>query len=252
MKMNELTAYHKNLSLKREFKLLGLQLDQVMEFTPFDLDLENRRLEYLLEFVRKYEECGRHQETMYLLDYPFPPIFPGISPESDWYRFDLWLEGKPLVLSLWDQIGLEPPGKDPEQMSDEEVEAGLERILVAVDQADMGIGLVNELPPYVTYLMLVEYLAEDHDRIGGGGWVFDGCSGYCPDCLQRPWCETGNSSCWSEDEEAGAMYLREELKKFVSPSPRSLEILRELQRREDERFEAFQTDRGINGYPESN
>lgn len=64
----------------------------------------------------------------------------------------------------------------------------------------------------------------------------DGCSGYCPDCYQRPWCETGRSSCWTEDEKIGEMYLPDSVRKYVSASPVSLEILSKYQAEEDEKF----------------
>jgi len=62
----------------------------------------------------------------------------------------------------------------------------------------------------------------------GGGWFFDGCSGDCPGCFQRPWCNTGNSAFCSEDGEAGKMHLIDELKDYVSASPQSLRMLRRL------------------------
>lgn len=251
MKMKELTAYRKNLALKKAFKELGLSPSEVIDYTSFDLDLENQRLENLLTFIRKYEECGRNQQVMELIGHPFPPIFPMISPENDWYRFDLWLDGQPLSGRLWDQIGRQPPEKPATEMNDEEIERELEGILEAMDRAQLGLG-VNKVPPRVLYLMLIDYLAEDHLPIGSGGWVFDGCGGYCPGCLQRPWCDSGSSSCWPEDERAGKMHFPEELRELASPSPQSLDILRACQREEDEAFEAIRRKRRVNERPEEN
>lgn len=41
---SDLLPLQKNLALKRLFANRGLDLDAVLEFTPHDLDLENRRL----------------------------------------------------------------------------------------------------------------------------------------------------------------------------------------------------------------
>jgi hypothetical protein len=54
---------------------------------------------------------------------------------------------------------------------------------------------------------------------------FDHCSGYCPGCEIRPWCDSGQSSCWPEDEKAGKMVFSKKLNSSVSASPQSLQLL---------------------------
>jgi len=54
MPREDLQPLHHNHLLKKEFEHLGLDLEAVFHFTPLDLDLENRRLESLLDFVKRY------------------------------------------------------------------------------------------------------------------------------------------------------------------------------------------------------
>ncbi len=246
MAKEDIAPYQRNLALKQAFKLQGLDLNEVMEFSPFDLDLENRRLESLLDFVHRYQKYGS-QQTMELIDgpYQFPPIFPGISPENDWYRFDLWLQGLPTRTTMVEQL---PTGfvlKRPEELSEEEIGPALDRLAEVLNNLEYGISLQDGIPPRLVYENLLEHLGEDFEFNPGCGWCYDGCSGYCPGCFQRPWCETGSSSCWTEDEEAGKMHLIESLNRYVSASPQSLEILQKFQAVEDAdsaKFEAENPD----------
>lgn len=129
MPKEDITPYQRNLALKQEFKFLGLDLNEVMEFSPFKLDLENLRLENLLDFVHRFQKYGS-QQTMELMDgpYQFPPIFPGISPENDWYRFELWLQGLPTRTSMVEQLPKDFVLKRPEELSEEEIGPALDRL----------------------------------------------------------------------------------------------------------------------------
>lgn len=243
MAKEDIAPYQRNLALKQEFKFLGLDLAEVMEFSPLDLDLENRRLENLLDFVHRYRKHGS-REAMEVIEggFLFPPIFPGIDPDSDWYRFELWLEGKPTRMTLAEQLPKTFVLKKPEELSDEEIGAALEQLEEALYEAGYGISLNAGIPARLVYEYLVESLGEMFELDPGGGWHLDGCGGYCPGCFQRPWCDTGESCCWPEDEEAGKMSLIEALNPYVSASPRSLEILQRLQAEEDARFEQFEAE----------
>ena len=140
--------------------------------------------------------------------------------------------------------------RKPEDIGAEEIEVELERLVNALEDAGYGVGLNFGIPDPLVYAFLYECLGETFDLSEpGGGWFFDGCSGYCPDCFQRPWCDSGESSCWSEDEEIGKMHLSKEVQEYVSASPQSLEILRELQAAEDADFEKFTAE---NSDPEDN
>ncbi len=251
MAKEDIAPYQRNLALKQAFKQQGLDLNEVMEFSPFDLDLENRRLENLLDFVQRYHKYGS-QQAMEVIEggYAFPPIFPGISPENDWYRFELWLQGLPTRTTMTEQL---PKGfvlKRPEELSDEEIGPALENLAEVLNDLGYRISLREGTPPRLVYENLLEHLGEDFEFDPGGGWCYDGCSGYCPGCFQRPWCDIGASSCWTEDEEAGKMSLIESLNRFVSASPQSLEILQKFQAVEDAKFEKFKAEKPDLGFGE--
>ncbi len=148
MAKQDIQVYQQNLSLKKEFDTLGLDLEEVFESTPLDLDLENLRLQSLLDFVKKYQECGS-RETMEIIggDFCFPPIFPGISPDSDWYRFELWLQGEATRKTIAEQMPKTSTVKDPSAIPDEEMETELARLVEAIGQAGYGISLNDGVPP---------------------------------------------------------------------------------------------------------
>ncbi|HRI60613.1 MAG TPA: hypothetical protein PK228_12840 [Saprospiraceae bacterium] len=252
MAKEDIAPYQRNLALKQEFKLLGLDLAEVMEFSPFDLDLENRRLDSLLDFVHRFSKYGS-QQAMEAIEgtFLFPPIFPGIDPDSDWYRFELWMQGQPTRMTLAEQLPKTFVLKKPEELTDEEIVAALEQLEEAMFEAGYGISLNEGIPPRLVYEYLVESLGETFELGPGGGWHLDGCTGYCPDCFQRPWCDTGQSSCWSEDEEAGKMSLTDTLSPYVCASPHSLEILQRLQAEKDADFEKFKAENPDLGLGES-
>jgi hypothetical protein len=243
MPKQDLNPYRQNLALKREFDLMGLHLAEVFEYTPFDLDLENRRLVHLLDFIKKYRKYGS-RETMELIEeeFCFPPIFPDIDPDSDWYRFELWLQGKPTRKTITEQLPRTFTIKNPDDIPEENMENELKKLLKAVWQAGYRISLSDGVPARLVYQQVMEWIGEEMELSGptGGGWTFDGCDGYCPGCFQRPWCESGLSGCWPEDEDAGKMYLVAKVDGYVSASPQSLEILRKLQAEDDERTKRWE------------
>ena len=244
MPQEDLTPYRDNQALKARYRAKGLRWEEAIPATPFDLDLENWRLVSLLDFVEAYEACGHSQEVMEACGNPFPPIHPMISPQDDWYRFKLWLQGEALSKPLPEQIGIQLSAKPADEMGDAEIEAELDRLLDAMEKSRICVALVDGLPDRLFYTYLLEMLQEEDQLMTGGGWVIDGCSGYCPGCVQRPWCNSGQELCWSEDEEAQGIHFVEALKGYVSPSPHSLELLRKSQREYDERMKEYTSDEG--------
>lgn len=231
-------AFQENQSLRSRFSYLELNLNDVFFPIPHDMERENRVLRSLLDWVKKYMQCP-DRKKMEAAGYRFPPVDPGISPNDDWHRFESWMQGKPTRFRLKDKLPEDLNPVPSSELADEELSAALGRLMAFLDQNQMVVGLTEELPPRLLYEYLLETLEKEFDIISDGFWHLDGCSGYCPDCIQRPWCEMGNSSCWEEDKAAGEMYLPESVQRFVSASPMSLKILRKLQAEEDAKFEAF-------------
>lgn len=246
---SDLLPFELNLALKRFFANRGLDLDAVMEFTPFELDLENRRLQNLAGFVTEYERCGS-REVMEVIngDFVFPPVFPSLSPEDDWYRFELWLQGEATRKPLADMLPDRLPFRKSEDLADDEIETELARLLRALRETHIGIALNDDLPIRLLYAYLQETLGETFE-MSQGGWVLDGCSAYCPGCIQRPWCEIGQLGCWLEDEEAGKIYFTDELAPYVSASPQSLALLQKAQEEEDARLASIKNE-AFDGFPE--
>lgn len=229
----------KNHSLKFEFSLLGLELTEVFWYTPNDLERENRALAHLLDWVQKYTEY-RDRNRMEREGYIFPPISPGISPENDWYRFKEWLHGHPLRTKLKEQLLRDYAPKNPEQLTSEELDAELEKLLDLFADVNVQVELQGNLPSQLVYEHLLEMLEDDFDIMVDGMWHIHGCTGYCPGCFQRPWCELGTRSCWPEDEDAGKMVLIELLQKYISASPASLHLLQKYQAEEDQATAEFE------------
>ena len=243
MPREDLQPYRHNHLLKKEFERLGLDLEPVFHFTPLDLDLENRRLESLLDFVKRYQQYGS-QETMKAVEgkFIFPPIHPGINPWSDWYRFERWMRGESVREAIVNQFPIHEKFLPEAELDDDQIESETQRLIETIEATGNGISLEDGIPARLLYRHLMEWIGEPHELFGpgGGGWYYDGCTGYCPGCFQRPWCEAGNSSCWPEDEEAGKIYYTEELEPYVSPSPQSFSIISKLQAREDAGFEKWE------------
>lgn len=172
--------------------------------------------------------------------YEFPPISPPISPENDWFRFKEWIHGHPLQTKLKAQLLRDYTPQIPEQMTDEEIGSEIEKLLDLMADVNVQLDLMGKLPPRLVYTYLLERLEDEFDIMVDGMWHIDGCSGYCPGCFQRPWCEFGSRSCWQEDEDAGKMVLIELVQDYVSASPASLPLLRQYQAEEDREFAEFE------------
>lgn len=247
MKTQNIDLLLENQSLKNEFAVRNLDLSQVFVETPDDLELENSRLSHLLDWVNKYAEC-RHRKQMESCGYDFPPIDPGIEPDSDWYRFERWMQGKPIRKTLREQLPANYAPEEPEALNDDELLTALDKLTMLLREIGISVDYIDDVPPRLRYVELLGTLDDEFELLDGGAWHLDGCTGYCPDCFQRPWCETGSQSCWSEDKEAGGMHLIEPVKKYVSASPISLAILQRLQAEQDKKFDEFrksQDDRNV-------
>ncbi len=228
-----------NQSLKFEFAVRNLDLSQVFYPTPDDLERENRFLHHLLDWVQRYSEC-RNRTMMEIEGYAFPPIEPDISPENDWYRFEQWMQGNPIRQKLKKQLPPYYTPKNPKHLTDEEIILELQTLSAHLVEVGVAVDIREEVPPRLVYEHLFEVLEDEFDISEDDGfWHLDGCTGYCPGCFQRPWCETGNQSCWSEDEQAGKMFLIDSLKNYVSASLISLSILQKFQAEEDRKFAEF-------------
>lgn len=233
MKSENIDLYLENQSLKNEFTMRNLDLSQVWQPTPNDLELENRQLQHLLDWVIAFKEYGGNRKKMEAKGYHFPPLTFDIDPDEDWLRFRRWMAGHTIRGKLKTRLPSDFIIQRAEYLTDEEIIQELERLQQELERFHFSVDSKEEIPPRLVYEDLLEFLEEECDFMMIGNWHLDGCTGYCPDCFQRPWCETGTSSCWQEDEEAGCMVFPDSVKRYVSPSSVSLKILRNCQHRED-------------------
>lgn len=239
MESQNIDHYLENQSLKNEFAMRNLDLSQVWLPSPDDIELENRQLRDLLDWVEAFKEYGGNRKKMEAEGYHFPPLSFDFGPDEDWLRFRRWMSGQIIRDKLKSRFPPDFVIKEAENLTDEQIIPELERLQRELERFHCSIDLKEDIPPRLVYEDLLEFLEEETDFIMTGCWHLDGCTGYCPGCFQRPWCEFGTSSCWNEDEESGCMVFPESVKRYVSPSPVSLAILRICQEKEDAKFKEF-------------
>ena len=209
--------------LKEAFAKLGLDPAELIQFHPEDLESKNRLYAKLLVFTKKYLQ-HQSREVMELTNDAFPPVYPFISPESDWYRFERWIRGE----SVRETIRTQLPDTLIIKPSKELTEDELPQAIISLTKALAAKGFYVELqkiPDRLFYEYILDWIEEEHELCPGGEWHLDGCTGYCPGCIQRAWCEVGHSSVWREDEDEGKMVLPEEVGHYVSASRYSLAIM---------------------------
>ena len=159
--------------------------------------------------------------------------------ENDWYLFESWMNGKTIYRKLRDRLYPYYEHINSKGMNDEDVFDGMGTLSKRLAEIRILVEFKEEVPLRLKYMHLLEILDEEFEEIVEGFWHLDGCTGSCPYCFQRPWCELGCRSCWSEDEKVGKMFLIEPVKEYVSPSSNSLQLLQKYQAEEDKEFEEF-------------
>ena len=212
-----------NEALKQEFKRLGLVPSELVEDDPTDLARTNRMLQQLLEWVRAYRETP-DRDALARRGFQFPPVEPDCDPDTDWIQFERWINGDP---TSWDASREVLTPEELEQMSDEEVEDAFDRLCDFLAARSVVVDFAGEIPARLAYQEVASSLAEQPIEFMGPGTTMhlDACSGCCPECVRRPWCEIGGESSWPEDEEAGHIVFPDAVKPYVSPAPGSLALL---------------------------
>ena len=175
-----------NQNLKNEFSRRNLDLKQVWQPEPDDIENENCRLQDLLDWVITFEEFPNRKE-MEMKGYQFPPVEPGISPDSDWLRFRKWVLGKPVrktaISRLQDEINL----KNPTELTDNEITIELKKLTEQLKKIHIAVDLNTGIPARLIYQYLLKEIKNEFELLGATGWWhIDGCSGYCPGCFSTP------------------------------------------------------------------
>jgi hypothetical protein len=191
-----------NRQLRAQFKIMGLEVDEVIYACPERLDHENRRLRSLLEWVMAYR-LYRSRAAMEEKGFFYPPVEPGMDPDSDWLIFEAWMQGKPVSWTFEGVYGRMTP---PEDLVDREIQTKLVELLARLAERGVHVDLEAGVPARLAYSELRAYLLQAEFEIHAPGVTTHiGCSSYCPECFQRPWCGVGMEERWREDDETGAM-----------------------------------------------
>ena len=212
--VNTVNTVAENDVLKQEFERRGLDLSAVWEPTPADPQLENRQLRRLLQWVEAYERCP-DRKRLARQGFEFPPVVPDFDPDADWLRFERWGGHNAVEWSFTAEYGAL---RAEEELSDEELAAELERIEDLLAERNVAVGLNREVPDRIVYKYLKQELETSTFEFlpKNTHCYLDACNGYCPGCIQRPWCDVGHEGTWKEDEEAGHMVVPQEVQGYVS------------------------------------
>lgn len=224
-KQAELSRTHDQLM--DAFHKRGLDPHVIHEPMLGDLNRENRWLRQLLTWVEGYEKWSS-RKAMEARGFLFPPVEPDLGPDADWERFIRWMEGKPLSSTLKQLLPHDFDTRKPDELSEEEILHAISMIEKTLKEHHTVLEIQKQVPPRLLYEGFLHPLISDDFEIylgnnGGGTWHLDGCSGYCPECIQRPWCDVGQKDIFSEDEEAGCMKVPALALKYAASWPADLE-----------------------------
>ncbi len=178
---------------------------------------ENVRLADLLKWVRAYLATP-DRRRLEAQGYLYPPVDQGLDPESDWYRFERWMAGLPVRWTFTSAYGALP---EEHTLDDGALIERITAVRAWLEARGVVLELQPNLPPRVAYQCLQRELnREPFDYLPPGSICHvTACSGYCPACPQRPWCESGMEEEWPEDAEAGRMVCPESVMAYL---PRGL------------------------------
>ena len=213
-----------NRSLRRQFMQMGLDSRKVCPSLIGETGRENHLLNRLLDWVVSYKKT-RSRGQMEINGYEFPPIKPECDPDTDWLLFENWVNGKPLTFSLGD-ISEFFRFKDLDKVSDKDVNSELDLIYELLEKRSIHITLQDNLPPKLEYEYLRDELKDDEYQYLAPGTIVNitGCTGYCPGCAQRPWCEQGQYKT-DDDIDAGKMVVPAIVMKYFNGNLPKIEQL---------------------------
>ncbi len=172
--------------LKQQVTRRGLKLEDVWE-SMHDPSIDEATLAALVKWIEAYEKCP-NREKLEARGLLFPPVSPDIDPDSDWLRFEMWMQKKALERTGLDIVG---PMKSPEQLNDEEVEKELERVQDILENENILVDFQERLPARLAYQELYRIVTTESFEVTGPDTRthLTCCTGYCPDCIQKPYCD---------------------------------------------------------------
>lgn len=176
-----------NRELRFTMRAQGLEPDELQPPIPGDPQAENHLLRDLLRWVNAYRETPDRNllEEKGLF---YPPVDPDFDLDSDWLRFERWMQGKSLAWTFSTEFGAIP---DSEAMTDKEVERHLASLEETLATRQVILELPPEIPSRVVYDYLRRYLAEASFDVVAENTVthITGCEGDCESCFMQRWCD---------------------------------------------------------------
>lgn len=195
------------------FGRMHLNVEDVWSPPPDDVKRENIELANLLDWALAYRACPDRRK-LEARGYDFPPIEPDFDPDSDWLIFESWMQGKPVSWKFEEEFG---PIRPVDGLTDGEVNEMMCELTARLAERQVVIEYQDGVPVRLAYSELRRSLQESQFEILAHGATchLTGCTGYCPECFQRPWCDVGMDLSWPEDGAIGGMALPEVCKPFV-------------------------------------
>lgn len=176
-----------NRRLMDLFAEMQLKPSEVSPVGDGPMEQENRRLRHLLDWARMYRR-HRSRSALARLGYRFPPVEPGCDPDSDWIRFERWVQGRPLTWSLKAEARSLP---EPAALDDAQLIRVYADLLRQLASRNVVVDIPPEVPIRQVYGYLRDELARTDFEFAGPDTAIHltGCAGSCEECFQRPWCE---------------------------------------------------------------
>jgi hypothetical protein len=183
--------------LRRAIAAEGLRLEDICEFLPLEEPTQRHILAELLRWVMAWRLCP-DRAFLERMGFLYPPVDPGIDPDTDWLRFERWMRGEPLEWTYRQTFGAL---RDPETMTDAELARELELVLERLASRSVALSIPPEVPDRDLYEYLYRELASGSFEVCAQGTqtFLTGCSGDCEHCFQQRWCPAY--------QEGGAMRL---------------------------------------------
>lgn len=207
------TAMRVNRALRGWFDERGLPLEEI--WTPIGecLELENRQLENLQRWVLMYEKF-EDRRSLEERGYRYPPIEPDFDPDTDWLRFGRWMNHERLSWKYGEEFG---ELSNSETLTEDQLRREIDEITENFASRSVIVSLHDGVPLPLVHAYLKGVVDdEDFDIDEPHAFtVLDGCSGYCPACFQRPWCEVGKEPNWPEDEDAERIVYAKEVRPYL-------------------------------------
>ncbi|MFH0879721.1 MAG: hypothetical protein V2A34_08410 [Lentisphaerota bacterium] len=210
--VNEQEITRRAEDLKAWFSGRGLDPDKIF-LLPEDLERRVASHKNLVRWACAWDVC-KSRGKMEKMGFKYPPVDPCVDPDTDWATFEQWITGVSHEWSLSEQV------RDYETADVVDEQTARERVDIMrqwLAERNVEAFLQPELPLRIQYACLLHIARnETFPPIQKGTNLVVGCDAFCPDCLQRFWCEDGRETSWPEDEDAGEMVLSEELKKLMN------------------------------------